>query len=73
MEKALDYYNRALDIKRELDDKRGIATTLYNTSLVYRRIGDFYKAINYSIEAIDIFQELNVKMYDSILKTYLNL
>jgi tetratricopeptide (TPR) repeat protein/class 3 adenylate cyclase/TolB-like protein len=71
LEKAIEYFNKAIPMKKELDDKRGLATTLFNTSLVYRRTGDFYQAINYTEESLLIYEELNVNMYESTLKTAL--
>ena len=46
---------------------------MFSTSLIYRRGSDYAKAIKYSKESIILFDELNITMYDCILKMNLGL
>jgi len=62
-EKSFECYNRSLEIKRKLDDKNGIAVSLANMSINYRRSGDYSKAIKYSKEAMDLFDDLNNALF----------
>ena len=67
-EKAFEYYNRSLNIKRKIDDKQGIAIGLSNMSINYRRIGDYSMAITSAKEAIEYYDELKIPMYKFLTK-----
>ena len=72
-EKSFECYNRSLDIKRKLDDKNGIAISLANMSINYRRSGDYSKAIEYSKEAMELFDDLNNVLFKFRMKMNLGL
>jgi len=72
-EKSFECYNRSLDIKRKLDDKNGIAVSLANMSINYRRCADYSKAIEYSKEAMELFDDLNNALFKFRMKMNLGL
>lgn len=51
-----------LSIRRELDDKRGIASTLHNLGLVALDMNDFSKAVEYHEKALEILENLGDKI-----------
>jgi len=69
--KSFEYFNRSLEIKRKLEDKQGIAASLANMSINYRMVGDYAKAIEYSLEAIELFEELDMHAFKA--RTQMNL
>ena len=54
-QKAFECYNRSIDIKKSLDDKQGVANSLSNLSMFWKRICEYGKAINTSKEAIKFY------------------
>lgn len=61
--KALENYEKALIIKEELRDLRGIAIWLGNIGGVYKEQGDFPKALEYYLKALKIHQETGNKTH----------
>lgn len=71
-DKALEFYNKSLDItenaleryvqssqkSREKQTKKGIATLMNNIGLVYKKKGNYTKALNYCKKALQIKEEL---------------
>ena len=57
-EKALDYFNQSLIIRREIDDRRGEAVTLNNIGLVYSALGENQKALEKFIQSLAIRREI---------------
>ncbi|MFN6468893.1 MAG: CHAT domain-containing protein [Nostoc sp. SerVER01] len=55
---AIQSWQQALIVYRELKDRRGEGQTLGNLGLAYRATGEYSKAINYQQQALTIFQEL---------------
>ncbi|MFM6404835.1 MAG: tetratricopeptide repeat protein, partial [Microcystis sp.] len=53
-QKALDYYNQALPIRRAVGDRGGEATTLNNIGRVYDALGEKQKALDYYNQALPI-------------------
>lgn len=62
MEKAISYYNRALDIKIKSGNPLNYGGTYINLSIVYNDLGDLEKAEAYSKLALDIAEENNAKL-----------
>jgi len=60
-QKAIKYYEDALKIHKELDDKQGIRADLGNLGVVYSELGDYSKAIKYYEEAMEIAKQLDDK------------
>ncbi|MGD1804416.1 tetratricopeptide repeat protein, partial [Dapis sp. BLCC M126] len=51
-QKALDYYNQALPIIRQVGDPRGEAMTLSNIGDTYNSLGEKQKALDYYNQAL---------------------
>ena len=60
-DKALDYYEKSLAIREEMDDKSGIRLSLHNIGLVYYYKGDYVQALKYSENSLAIKKEIGVK------------
>jgi CHAT domain-containing protein len=58
--KAIDYYQQALVITREIGDKKGISMNLTNLGVVYDDLGQYPKAIDYYQQALVIQREIGV-------------
>ncbi|MGA9378739.1 MAG: tetratricopeptide repeat protein, partial [Phormidium sp.] len=58
-QEALKYYNQALPITREVNNRSGEATTLSNIGLVYQDIGKPQEALKYYNQALPITREVN--------------
>ena len=59
--KALEYDFKALKLKEELADKKGIAKTLGNIGIVYWQIGDYQKSLEYYLKGLKLNEELGDK------------
>jgi tetratricopeptide (TPR) repeat protein len=57
--KALAYYERALPIRGEVDDRAGLATTLNNMGGVYQVTGETGKALDYFERTLAIREEIS--------------
>ena len=55
-QKALDYYNQALPIRRAVGDSGGEATTLSNIGVVYSALGAKQKALDFYNQALPIYR-----------------
>ncbi len=55
---SLEYYEQALKLFRELEDKEGIAAILNNTGLLFERQGDFATALKRYNEASVLFSQV---------------
>ena len=58
MEQAIDYYEQALTISREIGDRRGEGNRLGNLGNAYADLGRVEKAIDYLEQARTIFAEI---------------
>jgi len=56
--KALEYFQKALEIDEELKDIKGKATRLNNIGIVYRDWGKSGKALEYFQKSLKLFEEL---------------
>ena len=56
--KAIEYHQQALDIAREIGDRRLEGNTLGNLGNGYRALGQFDKAIAHHQQALDIAREI---------------
>ncbi len=59
LDKAIQYYNQSLEIKRKQKDQRGLANTLGNIAVVYKERGLFDRSLEYYSEGLKIAQETN--------------
>ena len=58
MEKAIRYYEKALEITQEIGDKRNKGRWIGCIGLAYRALGEMRKAIEYHEKALKIAQEI---------------
>ncbi|NAS89575.1 hypothetical protein C4E24_07580, partial [ANME-1 cluster archaeon AG-394-G21] len=56
--KAIEYYEQALAIAREIGDRRGEGNSLGNLGLAYSDLGQEEKAIEYYEQALAIGKEI---------------
>jgi tetratricopeptide (TPR) repeat protein len=63
----LEYYEKALPIRREVGDRGGEATTLNNIGRVYDAQGRQQEALEYFEKALLIFREVGDRWGESIL------
>jgi len=56
--KAIHFYNRILELHREIGDRRGEGADLSNLGLAYSHLGEPRKAIEYYEQALKIAQEI---------------
>ena len=75
MPKALEYYNKSLNIYNELEYKKGIALSFNKIGLIYDHQGDKTKALEYHNKSLNIYNELEHKIgiaasFNNIGSTY---
>jgi tetratricopeptide (TPR) repeat protein len=58
VERAIEYYEGALAIAREIGDRLGEGNRLGNLGLAYRDLGQVERAIEYYEQALAIFEEI---------------
>jgi tetratricopeptide (TPR) repeat protein len=58
MQDALDYYEQALVIRREVGDRSGEGTTLNDLGLLYRNLGKMQDTLDYYEQALVISREV---------------
>ena len=61
-EKAIEYLEQALAIRRELKDRQGEADTLNGLGNFYNRLSRYEKGIEYSEQALAIARELSINL-----------
>ncbi|MBK8366381.1 MAG: tetratricopeptide repeat protein [Bacteroidetes bacterium] len=59
--KALEYFNKSLDIKKVIGDKGGIATSYNNIGIFYKDQGNFKRALEYQTKGLKIREEIGDK------------
>lgn len=60
-QKALAYYLRSLELKKEVNDAQGIGICYNNIGSVYSTLGDLDKALEYFNKSLEIRKEINDK------------
>ena len=58
---SLDHYRRALALREEISDRRGIAESWLNVGQLYASMGEFDPSLSYLNRALELSQELAVK------------
>ncbi len=58
---ALDYFSRALPLRRQVGDRIGEATTLYGISEAQRRLGHHLEALSAMESAVDIVEPMRTQ------------
>ena len=67
-QQALDYYQQALPIRREVGDRAGEAATLNNIGLVYDGLGDRQRALDYYQQALPILREVGDRAGEAVTR-----
>jgi len=60
-QKAMEYYQRCLNIYEEISDKKGMAKTLNNIGVMYSNQGNFPQALVYYQRSLKIKEEISDK------------
>jgi len=60
-DEAIIYYSKSLKIRKEIDDKKGVAVCLSNIGIVYKTQGDIPKALDYYHKSLKMQEELGNK------------
>lgn len=59
--KALECYNKALNLQLNIDDNEGIANTFNNIGIIYDNLGLIKKALNHFHDALEIYEAIDDK------------
>jgi len=59
--KALEYYEKSLEIYQELGDKQGILISYFDLGSLYQDKGEWDKALEFYEKSLEIYQELGDK------------
>ena len=57
-DKALEFFEKSLELKEELGDMRGISSSYNNLGLLYKDKGEWDKALEFYEKSLEINQEL---------------
>ncbi|HYG50579.1 MAG TPA: tetratricopeptide repeat protein, partial [Flavobacteriales bacterium] len=57
-EKALEYHNKSLKLKLEIDDRQGLPVAYHNISALYYRLKQYNKAIESGLKALTLVREI---------------
>jgi tetratricopeptide (TPR) repeat protein len=66
--RALDYYEQALPIRREVGDRAGEAATLNNIGEVYRGMGEPRRALDYYGHVLSILREVGDRAGEAVTR-----
>jgi tetratricopeptide (TPR) repeat protein len=75
--KTLEYYLKALKVREEIGDKKGVGSCYNNIGVVYREQSNYPKALEYNLKALQIRTEIGDKQgmgvcYSNIGSIYLS-
>ena len=65
--KALEFFGKAIELHRKIDNRQLIGGTLSNMGVIYFKLKEYDKALQHYIESIDIMKQLGDKGILSIL------
>lgn len=60
--KALEYYERSLKIKEELDDRSGIANSLGQMGMIHKSHGEYQRALEFYNRSLGIMEEISNRL-----------
>lgn len=66
--RSLEYYDKAIKIDEELNNKPGVANTLGNVGLVYEQLKEYEKSAEYQMKALKVYIEINDVLHESITR-----
>lgn len=69
--KSLAHYNSALNIRKKLNDKKGIADSYGGIAIVMHKQGSMAEAIKYNLIALKLYEDIGNKK--GVASTYLNI
>ncbi|MFM6059286.1 MAG: CHAT domain-containing protein, partial [Microcystis aeruginosa] len=72
-QKALDYYQQALSLRRAVGDREGEANTLNNIGVVYDDLGEKQKALDYYQQALPLSRAVGDRAGEAIILTGIGL
>ncbi len=58
IDKAREYFQKALDIREDLGDKQGIANSLCNLGCLNENLGDNESALDFLIKSLELDEEI---------------
>jgi CHAT domain-containing protein/tetratricopeptide (TPR) repeat protein len=64
---ALEYYQESLEMRQEINDKKGIASSSNNIASIYKDKGEIAKALQYYEQSLTLFKEVEYKRGISLL------
>ncbi len=67
LNKALEYYEKSLDISRKIGENYNIAASLNNLGIIHWEKGDLESVLEYQQEALKIFEKMGSKRTTAIL------
>lgn len=75
---SLQYHNRAMTIRRGLNDSTGIGSSLNNIGNVYKETGEYARALQYYLQALEIKRKAGSKRsvvttIDNIVEAYIGM
>jgi tetratricopeptide (TPR) repeat protein len=62
---AIEYYNQAIVIQRDIGDDHGLSKSLSNIGLAYADLGEYHKSIKYHLQALSISRQLGNRVAES--------
>ncbi|MBK8806062.1 MAG: tetratricopeptide repeat protein [Bacteroidales bacterium] len=72
LDKAIPFFEDALQLRRLLNEPKSIASTLNNLAVAYIENKDYKKAIEYLTESVAIFEQLRLTARIELRKYFLN-
>ncbi len=61
IQKALEYYMKAMEVDLEINDQEGISVSLNNIATIYNAQGDIPRALEYHLRGLKIKESINDK------------
>ena len=60
-QRAIDFHQQALEIKREIGNRHGEADSLFNIAMALAKLGETWEALQHYQQAKQIYQSLELK------------
>ncbi|MCY3412287.1 MAG: tetratricopeptide repeat protein [Candidatus Heimdallarchaeota archaeon] len=64
---ALDYYSKAIDYRKRVENKIYVASTLNNIAIIYLLMGEYVTAKSYFANGLDLAQEYNAGILGAVI------